>query len=61
VPDDSRTKGITVGGRPGIGLADANGFWNGGESMMVVMGDGPSPLPLGGGAKDGESTIMGDS
>jgi hypothetical protein len=65
VPDDSRTKGSTVGGResgrPDIGLADASGSWNEGESTMVTMGDGPSPPPPGGGAKDGESTIMGGS
>lgn len=60
VPDDSRTMGSTAGGRPGIGLADPSGFWNEGESTMVIIGDDPSPPPPpGGGAKDGESTIMG--
>lgn len=63
VPDDSRTQGCTVGGRR-ICLADGIGtcgFWNEGESMIVfVMGDGASPPPLpGGGAKDGESIIVG--
>jgi hypothetical protein len=52
--------GSTAGGRPGIGLADPSGFWNEGESTMVIIGDDPSPPPPpGGGAKDGESTIMG--
>ena len=63
VPDDSRTDGCTTGGRR-ICLADGIGtcgFWNEGESMiiLVVMGDGASPPPPGGGAKDGESIIMG--
>ena len=56
VSDDSRTEDSTVGGREDgrIGFADESGFWNEGESMIVVvMGEAP-----GGSAKDGESMII---
>ena len=55
-PDDSRTEDSTVGGCEDrrIGFADESGFWNEGESMIVVVMD-EAP---GGGEKDGESIII---
>ena len=56
VPDDSRTEDSMIGGREDrrIGFADGSGFWNEGESMIVVVMGG---VP-GGGEKDGESKII---
>ena len=38
-PDNSRTEGSTIGGREDgrIRYADESGFWNEGESMIVVV------------------------